>query len=84
MHSDIILLRGTHYSFGSGRLFLKDGRQVGMPEKDLGDGRRLVSGVDKGVRFIGGEGASIVPALVLDCELLLLCHYVLLIIQFSH
>uniref|UniRef100_A0A9J2PLL4 Piwi domain-containing protein n=1 Tax=Ascaris lumbricoides TaxID=6252 RepID=A0A9J2PLL4_ASCLU len=59
---------GTHYSFGSGRLFLKDGRQVGMPEKDLGDGRRLVSGVDKGVRFIGGEGASIVPALVLDSK----------------
>ncbi|KHN72815.1 Germ cell-expressed protein R06C7.1 [Toxocara canis] len=62
------LKEGTHYAFGSGRLFLKDGRRVGMPELDLGGGRRLVSGVDKGIRFIGGGGKSIVPALVLDSK----------------
>uniref|UniRef100_A0A914R7P2 Uncharacterized protein n=1 Tax=Parascaris equorum TaxID=6256 RepID=A0A914R7P2_PAREQ len=65
---ELITTQRTHYSFGSGRLFLKDGRRMGMPEVNLGNGRRLVSGVDKGVRFIEGKDGGIVPALVLDCK----------------
>nr|AEF32756.1 CSR-1 [Ascaris suum] len=62
------LQRGTHYAFGCGKLFLMNGREFGLPEKPLNEGRTLVTGADKGIRFINGSDRSIVPALVLDSK----------------
>uniref|UniRef100_A0A0N5AXQ2 Piwi domain-containing protein n=1 Tax=Syphacia muris TaxID=451379 RepID=A0A0N5AXQ2_9BILA len=66
------LQKGTHYAFGSGKLFMLNGKEFGLPEKPLSECRTLVTGADKGVRFIEGGEAGVVPALILDCNGVLL------------
>lgn len=51
-------------------MFLENGESFGLPEYPLGNARKLLCGVDKGVRFIEGpKFGDVVPALVLDCKL---------------
>ncbi|VDN31427.1 unnamed protein product [Gongylonema pulchrum] len=64
--SRITMARGTHYAFGCGKLFLVDGKEYHLEGQPLNEGRTLVSGVEKGIRFIERSGGSIIPALVVD------------------
>lgn len=45
-----------------------NGDEFGLPDKPLNECRTLMTGADKGIRFIDGDGSGIVPALVLDSE----------------
>lgn len=46
---------------------MENGARFHLDEVDLGEARKLVCGVDKGVRFINSTSQEgVVPALVLD------------------
>uniref|UniRef100_A0A158R3Z7 Piwi domain-containing protein n=1 Tax=Syphacia muris TaxID=451379 RepID=A0A158R3Z7_9BILA len=58
---------GTHYVLGSGKVFLKDGGESHSSTVMLGDGKKVLSGAEKSVRFIENNGMP-VPALVIDAK----------------
>ncbi|VDN59873.1 unnamed protein product [Dracunculus medinensis] len=65
----VLNFRNTHYAFGCGKLFIVDGKKYGLRSERLSDGRILISGADKGLRFVQySENNSIVPALALDAK----------------
>ncbi|VDM97120.1 unnamed protein product [Thelazia callipaeda] len=62
------LQKGTHYAFGCGKLFLVNGKKFNLNDQPLNEGRTLISGVEKGIRFIERSDGNIIPALIIDLK----------------
>ncbi|MFH4983406.1 hypothetical protein AB6A40_010115 [Gnathostoma spinigerum] len=61
------LQEGTHFGFGTGRVFRRDSAPQDNNSNDIRGGKKLLAGVEKGVRFID-RSDGLIPALVVDSK----------------